>query len=271
MKKVYISYSHDDYDLYHTLVRGLELEDDISVAYSASVDRGDDWQSGVLAAIRGASIFVAVMDDLNPNVLLELGYAMGAGKNVLLLKSSGTRIPSDIAAFPVKTFDRFGMSSAAELADWIREASVVEPQPEEFVNSRDLFVAILDNPELLDSVSPREFERRVFSFLTDLGIEVEETRSHSELGFDMILPEIGAGVEVKKYGKNSRISVSDVQKLVGAAVIASVPSAIIITTGSFTSSARFFSSESPIPILLLSIEELIGMSKEDLFDMASRR
>jgi len=267
MKKVFLSHARRDSDLYFMLAHALE-DEGVSIFRADTLHAGDEWRSEILAAIRGADVFIAAMDDLNPNVLLELGYALGAGKNVLLLRSAGTKIPFDVAAFPVKTIDRFDMTTAGEIAEWVRSVTVRERPAKDYRSARALFEAILNDPELLDSIPPRDFESKMADFFTDLGFSAELLGARNEQGFDIFLTdnssELRVVVEVKKQNRNSRVSVSDVQRIVGAAVVASAPAAIIVTSGGFTSSAHYFSDTSPLPVLLIPLEELVTLSKESI-------
>lgn len=273
MKKVFLSHARRDSDLYFMLAHALE-DEGVSLFRADTLHAGDEWRSEILAAIRGADVFIAAMDDLNPNVLLELGYALGAGKNVLLLRSAGTKIPFDVAAFPVKTIDRFDMTTAGEIAEWVRSVTVRDRPARDYRNARALFEAILNDPELLDSIPPRDFESQMADFFGDLGFSAELLGARNEQGFDIFLTdnssELRIVVEVKKQNRNSRVSVSDVQRIVGAAVVASAPAAIIVTSGGFTSSAHYFSDTSPLPVLLIPLEELLTLSKESIIIRCTR-
>lgn len=267
MKKVFLSHSRADSDLFYMLADVLE-EEGVTLFRADTIHAGDEWRAEILAAIRSADIFIAAMDDLNPNVLLELGYALGAGKNVLLLRSAGTKVPFDVAALPVKTIDRFDLTTAGEIAEWVRSVAVRERPTEDFPTPRALFEAILNDPELLDAVPPREFEERMAGLFDELGFDVELLPARNDQGFDIHLFNKHSGlrivVEVKKHNKNSRVSISDVQRIVGAAVVADVPAAMIVTSGGFTSSAHYFSETSPLPVLLLTLDELLTASMESI-------
>lgn len=273
MKKVFLSHARSDSDLFFMLSHVLE-EEGVSLFRADTLRAGDEWRSEILAAIRSADIFIAAMDDLNPNVMLELGYALGAGKNVLLLRSAGTKIPFDVASLPVKTIDRFDLTTAGEIAEWVRSVTVRERPAEDFPNARALFEAILKDPELLDSIPPRDFETSVAEFLGDLGFHADLLAARNEQGFDILLTDIRSDaqivVEVKKHNRNSRVSVSDVQRIVGAAVVASAHAAMIVTSGGFTSSAHYFSETSPLPILLIPLDELLTLSRESITTRCTR-
>lgn len=266
MKKVFLSHAKTDTDLFYMLSDVLG-DEGVSLFRADTLHAGDEWRSEILAAIRTADIFIAAMDDLNPNVLFELGYALGAGKNVLLLRSAGTKIPFDVASLPVKTIDRFDMTTAGEIAEWVRSVSVRERPSENFPTSRALFEAILNDPELVDAIAPRDFEERMADFFRTLGFMVDLLPSRNEQGFDIHLVDqntnVRIAVEIKKHNRNSRVSVSDVQRIVGAAVVADT-AAMIVTSGGFTSSAHYFSETSPLPVLLLTLEDLLSASRESI-------
>jgi nucleoside 2-deoxyribosyltransferase len=58
------------------------------------------WQN-IQAKIRNSHFLVADITGANPNVLIEVGYAMGAGKPVVLIQrqDDDTRVPFDVQPF----------------------------------------------------------------------------------------------------------------------------------------------------------------------------
>jgi hypothetical protein len=274
MKKVFFSHSNTDSNLYYLLTEVLEQEG-LSIFRPDRLYSGGDWQSEILAAIRKSDVFIAAMDDLNPNVLFELGYALGAGKNVLLLRSEGTKVPFDVAALPMKTIDRFDVTTAGEIAEWIRGVNVRQVPAADYATPHELFDAILRNPELLDSVAPSEFKDSAADYFADLGFNVQRVTGPNAFGYDFSFSYHDSDkriiVEVKKHNWNSRVSVSEVQRLVGAAVVAGAQAAIIVTSGEFTSSAQHLSETSPVPVLLLNLQSLLTTSPRKIEDSLFHR
>jgi HJR/Mrr/RecB family endonuclease len=92
--------------------------------------------------------------------------------------------------------------------------------------------------------------------------------TRNEKGFDIEIrdfrPDVTAVVEVKKQNRNSRLSVTEVQRVLGAAVAARARCAIMVTAGGFTASAKFFAEDSPIRVELLTIDELVDLTREGL-------
>lgn len=267
MKKVFISHSEENRSIFHHLAERLEMEG-MKVFRSDSLSYGSSINSEVLSAIRRCDIFVGILNDYNPNVLLELGYALGASKRTVLIGTEDSRIPFDIAHLRVLRVDRFSPSSIMEVIEHIRYASVTESEdPPYFKSDRDFLRAIADDPGFLDAVTPREFEEAVGRYFKELGFEARQTMDNRDGGFDFLISADEHGpaiVLVKKYNSNSRVSVSEVHRILGAAVVERASAALLVTTGGYTSSARHMAMESPIPIQLLGVEDLLAATKESI-------
>ncbi len=55
--------------------------------------------NGILRATEEADFAVAVLDEANPNVLFEIGYALGVNRPLILVSSEDVSIPFDVEAF----------------------------------------------------------------------------------------------------------------------------------------------------------------------------
>src|SRR5262249_13012902 len=90
-------------------------------------DRG--WQEEILSAIKRCDVFVAVLENASPNVMFELGYALGAGKRVLLCRTNGSEIPFDIEWLQTKFIDLRDPRSIFEAVNWIKEIAISSSPP----------------------------------------------------------------------------------------------------------------------------------------------
>ena len=201
--------------------------------------------------------------------MLELGYALGGGKSVLLIRGSGGVIPFDVALLPALMIDCFDSRSISEAVAWIKQATVrSRPAVPDFQNAQEMLRRMCDDESFLDAVEPRVFEECIAGVLQEKGFHTDLVSSRSDKGFDVeirdFLPSTTAVVKVKKHNRNSRLSVSKVQRVVDAAVTARAQRAIIVTSGEFTSSARYFAHESPIEVTLLTIDDLVDLTREGL-------
>lgn len=84
---------------------------------------GADWTGTILSEIKRCDLFVAVLASPSPNVLFELGCAIGCGKAVLVVCGDGFPIPFDIASFPAIEIPHFDERSALAIVDRIRIAT----------------------------------------------------------------------------------------------------------------------------------------------------
>ena len=270
MKSVFISGPYGSHEDLSLLADSLEAEGmDVWRPDHILTGTGTASTEVILSAIKRSDVFVALLGKPHPNVMFELGYALGGGKTVLLVRGSGGEIPFELASFPVLTMDRLDSRSIAEVVERIKQTSVKsKPETPVFQNAHEMLRRMCDDESYLDEVEPRAFEVCIVEVLQEKGFRAEHLASRNDRGFDVEVPDfapnVTAVVEVKKQNRNSRLSVTEVQRIVGAAVLARAQHAILITSGGFTASARFFAGESPIRVTLLTIDELFELTRDGL-------
>ena len=106
------------------------------------------------------SIFalVAFIDEPTPNVMLELGYALGAAKQVLLIRSREARIPFDVASLPVAHFDECDTGSLFAIAEQLRiKANFDAPPDRQFIGIRDQLAQMVKDSDYLEQLSAQQF------------------------------------------------------------------------------------------------------------------
>jgi nucleoside 2-deoxyribosyltransferase len=112
-KSVYVTYSHRDVepDWLRAFVKALQ---DLNVeAFSDMFSRkiGEDWEIATEKALRASDIIVVVISGAiserstaaRSNIYFELGYALGAGKKVIIVASPSATdlLPSDLQRIQV--------------------------------------------------------------------------------------------------------------------------------------------------------------------------
>jgi HJR/Mrr/RecB family endonuclease len=270
MKRVFLSGPYGSQDDLGVLADALRAE-------GIEVWRPDQMRSGftfnsteeILSAIKQCDVFVALLSKPHPNVMFELGYALAASKAVLLIRGPGGEIPFELASFPFLMIDRLDPRSVADVVNRVRQASVKsQPQVPTFTNSHDKLRHMCEDEAFLDSIESRAFEQCVADVLREKGFDAQLLPERNEKGFDVelneFLPNTRAVVEVKKQNRNGRLSVTEVQRIVGAAVLARATQAMMITSGGFTATAKYFAANSPIQVNLLTIDQLLELSRDDL-------
>lgn len=268
MNSVFISHSRADARTAASLAEVLTSEG-VRVRRTDELVSGSDWQAEILSAIRRCTIFVGMIDDPTPNVMLELGYALGAAKQVLLVGSEEARVPFDVASLPVARFDAYDRGSLYAIAEALRGKDKTQPTTEaDWSGVRERLRHMVENAEYRDRVSPREFETLVLEFLQELGFRAVHMPPNHDGGYDMAINQprtsFSAVVEVKKHTMTSKLGVAHVSQLVGAVTLAEASCGILVTTSDFSSSARALACRAPQPILLMTLDDLANSTLESI-------
>jgi hypothetical protein len=262
MSKVFISHTHEQRDNANDLAMVLEKFGFQPLRVWESTP-GTEWQAEILSSIRRCSAILVLIDDISPSVMLEVGYALGAGKRVVLVGSPETRVPFDMASLPLVRMEDIDFFSVSRLAGLlhVRLGPEPGPEPDPSDSAYERLERMLGDSEFMDAVSPRDFEILVSKFFVDLGLSVSPTQRGSDAGYDLSIkvPESNtfAVVEVKKNSRSSRIGVAHVHQLVGAATLAGARGGILISTSGFTASALSMATSGPVPVVLVTLEELL--------------
>lgn len=214
--------------------------------------------------ISQADIFIAVLVDKNPNVFYELGYATALGKKVLLISDIDIELPEQLKKFNYIRFDNNLANSAYyNIFNFLEKTRIEEQKTLDSFNDLRTFLSSLqENPQIIDRISGPELENLVYDYFRNIkGIGVEKPTQSSDYGFDLML--FGwqnfhkTIVEIKKYNKNSKVSVTTIQQVVGAMNIYEAEHAIIMTTSEFTSSAKDFATTIGKKVELWDLEYLL--------------
>ncbi|WP_422923179.1 restriction endonuclease [Singulisphaera sp. PoT] len=228
-----------------------------------------NWQASILSAIKKADLLIAIMDSqkANGNVMLEIGYAIGAGRQVMLLCENPSEIPFDLSSIPAFVIRDFGPWAIEEIVHWIKaSASKNKIERRIFESAREQLHQAMDDPEFLEQISPGDFERLIGEMLSEMGFDTVILYGRHESGFDIILnlPSGETAVVVKKYTAQGRLGIGDVQRLIGSCVVASMRTGLMITNTGYTTSATELAMHSPVPIQLMTLRELLSESKDSL-------
>jgi hypothetical protein len=112
---------------------------------------------------------------------------------------------------------------------------------------KDLLRLVSQNPLLLYTISPYEFEEIVAEVFRHHGYNVELTKRTHDGGKDIIVISnkmkinLKFIIECKRYQKESKVSLEQVQRLLGVKLAESANKAILATTSTFTRDAIRFS------------------------------
>ena len=128
--------------------------------------------------------------------------------------------------------------------------------------SQTLIDAVDGNPDVLDDVSRRDFERLIAELFARMGFEIELSRQSKDDGIDFlaIRPERVAPIILivqckhpdsnKPSSRRRRIGVELMRELYGTAVWNDVRNCIMVTSSKFTAGAQTFAAGKPDQIKL---------------------
>ena len=222
---------------------------------------GTDVIASIFECIKKASLVVAVMSERSSNVLLELGYALGMGKAVILVADLNTSLPFDLSL--IQAVD--SRSPSDEIAMKLVRA-IEKLQADDRLKETDLPHELADMlklrteyPEKFEQIPGYEFEKAVRNAFQKQGYQVHDVTPSEDFGFDfrVIKDSKEALVEVKKNSPNGKVSIAPVQQLLGAVHAYDVPKALLICTSDFTDSARGFASRYATELVLWTVDELV--------------
>ena len=213
-------------------------------------------------SIRRADLVIGVITDPNPNVFFEIGCAVGSGRKVLLVGAPSVEMPFDLKSYRYVKAPNFGLETVFQVAALVRELhDDVSNEVAQYAGFRDILQTYRTDPGFFESVAPEEFEDCIFEWcnyrmlmpvrpedVTDAGYEFELQRYN---GHNRTL------VDCKKYGRNSRVSVGHVQRLLGVMIGYGGDHAIMIATSPYTRSAIDFASKCEPKIELWDMDRLL--------------
>lgn len=270
MRKVFISYPFHDqgakmfaHFLRDTLPRfGAE-----SVIVADALEAGDNWQMGITDQINQCSVFIAFVDRENSNVMFELGYALAKNKKIILV-GDFDRMPSDLRSMTYVPREARPQEVLMQVETYLMSRDLDGMPPYEIVNiqsPKEAIRQLLERPELLDTLAPREFQELIQNWFMSKGLNAHRTMVSSDYGFDLSIEPFRddrAIVEVKRYKSTSRVPLNVVRQLLGAMVPERIPYGIIVSSAPFTKSAAFFVQDIEQTILLWTLDDLARMDEE---------
>jgi hypothetical protein len=266
MKKIFLSYSANS--------KSTEFARYLTQAlwkYHFTVLGTDQWifpfplLGGVQDAIKQCSLVIAFVTLPSPNIFYQIGYAEGIGKKVVLLAESESDVPSDLKAMRMFLFDRTDSSFVNRLAGILDEE-----EPKEGDTDRTDYI-LSDRPEYIfelyqfhrasfEQIDNRTFEKVVYRLFERGGYNIRKHSDNSLASFDFEVKNFEGGkraiVEVKKYHASGKISIGQVQQLLGIVAAEKADCGVLISPTEFTRTAIDFVSRCKPNIQLWDLQEL---------------
>lgn len=218
--------------------------------------------SDLSTAIHSADAVIGVISEVRPNVLFEIGFAVGAARPILIVARPPSSVPGDLAEFPLVEATMGDRLDAEEVVKRLaRLPEAPSSRTADLGSVEDALRSLAQEQSLLQSVDSVEFEHLISDWLRTLGFTVRETADES---YDLTItsPEKGSAiVEVKKMHPQTLVSVEAVRKVLSSLQASDAGAGIVVSSSGFTPAAMEFSRGTALRLLTLS--DLMRMRTRD--------
>lgn len=261
MKNVYISSSHKHVDDFLTFNVKRELEE---YGYKIINTEQIDFNKTISPEyyINKCDVFIAIIKFAEPVLFFEIGYASALSKKIIIISNNEDEIPYFLKNYSFIKTDSYHTSIGHQLTQILSNLAFELNHDLSYPNNLKEFIhSYRINPQIIERLTEREFEQIVFNhFQHSTDYLPEEPTSAKDYGYDMILNNYKKHqrtlVEIKKYNPNSKVSINVVQQLIGAMSLYNADYGILLTTSTFTLSARDFAQSLPYKIELWDLKYL---------------
>lgn len=263
MNQIFISYSLEDIIVHREVVELISGIRKLNIGYHEYYQEHgfsnsyNTLKDNVVQAINQCKVFVCYVNYRNPNVMFELGYAVGKNKKIILV-GDNLDLPFDLRNMALYNLQNSVFDILIEIEKYITRS--VDEYTLYNMNPNELLKELNERPELLDSISPQDFEKKVFELFIEKGYHVEFPHGLQDGGYDLLIhnyKDRDAVVEVKKYKITSQVSISVARQLIGTMSLMNVQKGIIVSTAPFSESLKHFVREIEYDIELISLKELL--------------
>lgn len=261
MKNVYISSSQNQVDDFLAFNLKRELEEyDYKIINTEQVNFNQTISPEYY--INKCDIFIAIVKYAEPVLFFEIGYASALSKKIIIISNNEDEIPYFLKNYSFIKADTYHTSIGHQLTQILGNLAFEHNHDMTYPNNLKEFIhSYRVNPQIIERLTEREFEQIVFNhFRYSTNYQPEEPTSSKDYGYDMILNNYNGHhrtlVEIKKYNPNSKVSINVVQQLIGAMSLYNADYGILLTTSTFTLSARDFASVLPYKIELWDLKYL---------------
>lgn len=224
--------------------------------------------------IHKCTIFIAILNKPEQNVYYEIGYAAALAKEIIIIANSEEILPYSAKKFPFIKTDFLTPNYISNLLSIVNNSSIdnqnlltkyhnlisqldtkellynyfdigLNFNKKKLFNLKDFLKVYKTFPQILESVSEKTFESMVFRYLKiNHSINSRIIASKKDSGYDLELEEYKGHkktiVEIKKLNSNSKVSINIILTLANAMELHNAECGILITTSTFTNSARDF-------------------------------
>lgn len=278
MLRIFISHSNSftNFDFLDRLYKELKVYDIEIINQQYNYIYNEDVTGTLLNYIKKSDVFIAIFDYENSTVLLELGYAIGIGKPILITSSTEVELPPHLRNFSFINSNSRNIDPIDEIVVYLEKINKEKKGKESFIEDlqgadynkiNEILDMFDDNPENMQNIDAHEFELLIFEWFRFNGFYPEWAEEKREYGFDFVIQckDERILVDVKKFSLNSYVSVMKVQQLLGAVHAYHAAGGMIITSSGYTSSARDFAMKCSPKIELFDVKDILSNRIKNCF------
>lgn len=243
----------------YLIARGTRVLSETDVA-------SDPWNAQALALIRQADVVLVFFDHTTTSAGVEVGYALGAQKQVVLVADSLTPIPTILADVQIISITPDPEELVSKIERTLSQLPTSKSQPE-WTSGNILEIAKIcrAGPDVLEHITSERFETFVKDAFEALGYN--PALPPIDFDVDLILSNFEGphrvAVEIKKWGRSKRIPVGVVQQFAGSLFGRDVEFGLLLSTAEFTDSAKDFALRTQGKVRLWNLEELADRLERD--------
>ena len=210
--------------------------------------------------IHNSDAVIAILGQKPSNSLLEVGFALGAGKPIILLTQGVIDVPEELKAFPYTPISTDVQSIAHRIVTQLSSLGTGKDRTPPS-SMEELANACRKDPSYVDRIDEKSFEGLVQGIFEREGLLVKHIAAGEDTKADFIIRQPHDGkqilVAVCKLTRQSKVSIGFVAEVVEAARRLNATAGLVVTSGDFTNSAIEFAECSAPRIALASIQTLL--------------
>jgi|GEM_PF-3383250 len=269
MIRIYLSYSYGKIDssFLEKLKNELNHFDfEIINQFPDFIYSNYEQENTIQNSINKCDLLIAIINEYNPNIFFEIGYAMGRGKQILIVGTKEIDLPKPLNNINYLVGNPYEKDIIFEIIYHIEKMKFNQTENQKKIdNFKDLINSYYSDQNYFDKIDSRQFEEVINDLFRRMHYVVDSNRDQIGSGYDFVISNYKdyqkTLVEVKNYNKNAKISIGQIQQFLGVVYFNKADSGIFISTSGFTSSAVDFAERATPTIELWDINDLINKIK----------
>ncbi|MGL1892178.1 MAG: restriction endonuclease [Spirochaetaceae bacterium] len=263
-KKIYISMSTNHLEYMYDLKSELD-NFNYDINYNNQIDSNISTENNTIENINQSDIVIAFLYENDPNVIFEIGYALGKNKVILLVTDYHEKLIPNLRLINLIESEYLNYDVKSKIINFIENIHIKknETKSKMLNNYKDYFLNYYNNINLIDDLNGREFEGIIYRIFQQKYQNILRSSGIDNYGYDFLLHNYKSYyktlVEVKKYSINNKVSISQLQKFLGALYSNNADCGLFVSYSGFTRTAIDFAEKVKPSIELIDMEKLVSM------------